>query len=141
MSWDKTISDDYGWVILVALSSWFLNLFQFFFIGRARKKDKVFPPITFAEGKDRFNGAFRAHQNTLEMLPFFLVALLLAGLRHTVESAGVGLGWIAARILYSVAYYSGHNKGRMGGFFLTMLIQLTLTCLAISTAAGYLDWW
>ncbi len=140
-AWRGQIDDNFGWVILIACMTWFLNFAQMFMIGRRRKWDNVPPPIMYAEDKPKFNGAQRAHQNTLENVPFFLVMLLLAGLRHPEEAAGLGGGWILARLIFTVGYWTGKPKYRMPGFILTLLVQLALIGFSISTAGGYLDWW
>ena len=135
-------TENFGWVILIACSTFFLNFFQMFMIGQRRKKDGVPLPIMYSPEHPKFNGAQRAHQNTLEQVPFFLTTLVLAGIRHPMYAAIFGGVWILARIVYSLGYYTGNPKYRTPGFLLTMLgAQLPLIGIAISTAAGYLDWW
>ncbi len=135
------IDKNFGWVVLIACSTFFLNFLQMFMIGQRRKRDNVPPPIMFAEDKPKFNGAQRAHQNTLEQVPFFLVTMILAGLRHPEAAAGLGGCWILARLIFSAGYWTGVPKYRFPGFILTMLVQGTLVGFAISTAGGFLDWW
>ncbi len=135
------LDDNFGWVVLVASCTFFVNLMQMAMIGRRRRIDKVPLPHMHDEDKPKFNGAQRAHQNTLEQVPFFFITLIMAGLRHPEEAAGLGAGWIVARIVYSLGYWTGVPKYRFPGFLLTMAIQLSPIGFGISTAAGFLDWW
>jgi glutathione S-transferase len=83
----------------------------------------------------------RAHQNTLEFLPFFLVLILAAGLRHPVVAIIVGVCWIVARIIYSIGYYTGKPNKRIPGSLLSFFALLALFGTTLSSAAGLLGWW
>ncbi len=139
--WDGTVDKNFGWVILIVILTWFLNFFQMLMIIFRRLMDKVSPPIMYVEDKPKFNGAQRAHQHTLEQVPFFLAVLLLAGIRHPAEATGLGGAWLLSRLLYSAGYYTGVPKYRFPGLALTLTVQMILVGFAASTAAGYLDWW
>ena len=81
----QVFCENYGWVILVAASTFVLNFGQMMVIGRARGKDGVPLPLMYQEGADTFNQAQRAHQNTLELVPFMLAMLLLGGIRYVLD--------------------------------------------------------
>jgi len=49
-----------------------------------------------------FNRAQRAHQNTLEQLPFVIPNLLLGGLRHPILATAAGCVWMAGRYVKSM---------------------------------------
>ena len=49
-----------------------------------------------------FNCYQRAHQNTLETIPFFLTLELIGGLRHPFLAATCGGAFLIARIMYSL---------------------------------------
>ena len=61
----------------------------------------------------------RVHQNTLERVTVFLVILIAAGLFNAKMAATFGFIWIAARIIYSIGYYSGIPKNRVVGSFVS----------------------
>merc|ERR1719430_2310990 len=86
-------------------------------VGKARKKHKIPYPTMYSPDNDLFNCVQRAHQNTLEVLPQFLMFLLIGGARYPVISSLAGLIWIAARIAYAKGYYTGDPKKRMRGTF------------------------
>ena len=88
-----------------------------------------------------FNCYQRAHQNTLEMIPFVLVMLLLGGLRHPLVASATGGVFLIARIIYSLGYYTGDPKGRLPGFIATLLCMIVLFGCSVSTAAGLLGYW
>lgn len=55
---------------------------------------------------------FRAHQNTLEGFPTYLMLLLIGGLEMPVLSALAGVVFIAGRVSYAKGYYTGEPKNR-----------------------------
>ena len=88
-------------------------------VGRARKMYKVDYPAMYSDTEEVFNCYQRVHQNTLERVPIFLVILLAAGLFNAKMAAAFGFIWIAARIIYSIGYYSGIPKNRIAGSFVS----------------------
>ncbi len=136
------ISRDYGYVVLAAAATVAVNFWQMSRIGGLRKKLGIKYPQMYSEKHPEFNCAQRVHQNTLEMLPFFIPNLLLAGLRHPCYAGIFGGVFIFARIIYSLGYYTGDPSKRVPGAILSMLGSiLPLTGLTVSTAAGLLGWW
>lgn len=137
----STLHADYGYVILAASATVFLNFWQMRKIGGLRKSLGIKYPLMYSEKHPEFNCAQRVHQNTLENIPFFLVTLLLGGLRHPCLAGGFGGVFLVGRVIYSLGYYSGQPEKRIPGAIITMLgALLPLTCLSISTAAGLLGW-
>ena len=133
---------NFGWVILIIVVTFILNFAQMITIGRARTKDKVPLPLMYQEGADTFNCAQRAHQNTLELVPFFLAMLVVGGLRYPEYAAGFGGAWILGRIIYSIGYIGGGPKWRVPGFIITMLGGMVpLMGVAIASAGYMLEWW
>jgi glutathione S-transferase len=94
------------------------------------KFDVKLPATT---GNLDFERIFRAHVNTLEWMPTFLVPLWLCAIYLSdAAAAALGLIWIVGRVLYFAGYSSAVEK-RMPGFF----IQLTACLLLfIGAAAG-----
>jgi len=65
-----------------------------------------------------FERIFRAHVNTLEWMPTFLIPLWLCALYLSdIGAAALGLVWIAGRIVYFIGYKQAVEK-RLPGFFI-----------------------
>jgi len=111
------VPSEYGYVILVGVASAFMCTWKSLQVGKARKKYKVNYPTMYSPDNDMFNCVQRAHQNTLEVLPQFLMVLLIGGARYPIISSLAGLIWIAGRIAYAKGYYTGDPKKRMKGSF------------------------
>ncbi|GAA6026813.1 hypothetical protein JCM8097_005879 [Rhodosporidiobolus ruineniae] len=94
-------------------------------VSAARKAAKVDYPAAYADNAvaerdikaKQFNCAQRAHMNTLENLPLFLISLLHSSLYHPKYAAGAGLFWIFGRLAYISGYSTGEPKKRMNGSF------------------------
>jgi len=135
MPFTLTLSNDYGYVLLAATSTFVLNIIHGFNTGKYRKPAGVTYPNAYAsEEKAKvdqkaylFNCAQRAHANYIENQPSVLAALLIAGLRYPIPAAVCGALWSVSRYMYMVGYCSGDaksaGKGRyMGsGHYLAML--------------------
>jgi glutathione S-transferase len=101
--------------------------FYFFLATRvaaARGKFGVRLPAT--TGNPDFERVFRAHTNTLEWMPTFLVPLWLCAVYLSdIAAAALGLVWIAGRVLYFTGYSSAAEK-RLPGFFIQATVCLLL---------------
>lgn len=97
-------------------------------MGSYRKAAKVPFPNAYAsasEAKDDrakylFNCAQRSHANFLEHQPAFLTGLLIGGLKYPIVSAGLGVAWCVARVMYTLGYTSDRPNGsgrRIGTWF------------------------
>lgn len=117
----ETLPDDYGFVILTAAGSIFVNMWQVIQVVKARKKHNVKPPVLYSPengGDNEYNCVQRVHQQWLENYPQFLFLLLTSGLQYPRISAGTGLVYYAGRIAYALGYYTGDpEKRRYGGFY------------------------
>ncbi|XP_067003419.1 glutathione S-transferase 3, mitochondrial isoform X1 [Anabrus simplex] len=112
-----TIPAEYGYCVLVAVGSAFVLVWKGMKVGQARKKFDVPYPNMYSPTNTHFNCIQRAHQNTLENYPQFLMLLLLGGLEWPVVSAVGGTVWLLGRIAYAKGYYTGDPKKRMQGAF------------------------
>jgi len=113
-------------VTLLAVALYFVFATR---VAAARGKFGVKLPAT--TGNHDFERVYRAHINTLEWLPTFLVPLWFTAIYLDDRiAAGLGLVWIVGRILYFIGYRQAVEK-RIPGF----LIQ-ALTCLALLVAAA-----
>ncbi|HLQ92498.1 MAG TPA: MAPEG family protein [Xanthobacteraceae bacterium] len=100
-------------------------------VAAARGKFDVKHPAT--TGNPDFERIFRAHINTLEWMPTFLVPLWLCAIYLSdVTAAALGLVWIVGRAIYFAGYSQAVEK-RLPGFFIQALACLLLF---IGAAAG-----
>src|SRR5579862_6670117 len=101
--------------------------FYFFLATRvavARVKFGVKHPAT--TGNPDFERIFRAHVNTLEWMPTFMVPLWLCAVYLSdVAAAVLGLVWIAGRVMYFYGYREAAEK-RLPGFFIQSTACLLL---------------
>mmetsp|Transcript_32501 Transcript_32501/g.45073 ORF Transcript_32501/g.45073 Transcript_32501/m.45073 type:complete len:145 (-) Transcript_32501:139-573(-) len=124
------IKPEFGYVIGVGIASVFVLTWKGISVGMARKKYGVKYPNMYADKKenkdaDAFNCVQRAHQNSLENYPQFLMLLFLAGMRYPLTAAGAGVVYLLGRIAYGLGYMSGDPSKRMrGGFGYFGLITL-----------------
>ena len=82
------LQQEHGYVMLVVVGSFLLNIWQMMKVGGARKKFNVLYPKMYSEDKEHFNCYQRAHQNYLENVPLFLALLPLSSLFKPLYSAG-----------------------------------------------------
>ncbi len=91
-------------------------LFYFFTsiqVSKARAAFGVKVPATF--GNPDFERVFRVQMNTLEWMPIFLPSLwLFAVYISDAVAAGLGVVWIAGRILYLIGYSEAAAKRGRG---------------------------
>ena len=103
-------------------------------VGMMRQKHGVDAPAT--SGHPEFERANRVHYNTIEQLVLFLPLLWLAtGVIGDGWAAGIGVVWIAGRLVYAQAYQSDPAKRGPG-----MLVTLFATgVLGVTVAWGILQ--
>ncbi|CAG7821264.1 unnamed protein product [Allacma fusca] len=130
MSVTLVLPDGYGYVILTAVASIFMTMWKAVQVGKARKEFKVDYPAMYSDKSALFNCYQRAHQNTLENYPQFLLLLLLAGIEMPCVSALAGLVWIAGRVVYGLGYQTGDPQKRARGAF-AYIGLLTLFLLTV----------
>ncbi|XP_032782651.2 microsomal glutathione S-transferase 3 isoform X1 [Daphnia magna] len=115
------IPSDYGYVVLTGIASACLLTWQSIQVGQMRKKFGIHYPTMYSQetsgNGQLFNCYQRAHQNTLESYPVFLMLLFTGGLQYPIPSALGGAVWIAGKVAYSQGYYTGDPKNRMRGSF------------------------
>ena len=108
-------------VTLLALLTYFWMGLQ---VGRARAKSGIAAPAM--TGDPVLERTIRAHYNTLEWLPLFLVPLWLFAIYWSdMVAAIVGLVWIVGRVLYQLGYVADAKK-REAGFLIQALAVAVL---------------
>jgi glutathione S-transferase len=114
-------------------------VFYFFLATRvaaARFKFDVKLPAT--TGNPDFERIFRAHVNTLEWMPTFLLPLWLCAIYLSDTAAAVlGVVWIAGRAVYFAGYSRAVEK-RLPGFFIQSTVCLLLLIGAATGAVMHL---
>jgi glutathione S-transferase len=104
------MAGDSSLVVLVGAAAFALNVWLSRKVDKARDKFNVPYPKMYSDKSDIFNCFQRAHQNTLEQIPFFLTALFVGGSFHPIIVSALGALWIFSRILYAQGYYTGDPK-------------------------------
>jgi glutathione S-transferase len=114
-------------VMLLAIALYFFLATR---VAVARGKFGVKHPAM--TGNPDFERVVRAHLNTLEWLPIFLVPVWLCAIYLSDRAAAaVGLAWIVGRLWYYVGY-SGAVEKRVPGFLIQALACLLLFAGAIA---------
>ena len=114
-------------VTLLAIAMYFVFATR---VAVARGRFGVKLPAT--TGNPDFERIYRAHVNTLEWMPTFLVPLWLCAIYFNDTAAAVlGLVWIGGRILYFAGYSKAVEK-RLPGFFIQAMACLLLFVGAIA---------
>jgi len=118
------------WVALVTILALLTYFWMSTRVPRARIKCGIHAPAM--TGDPLLERTIRAHYNTLEWLPIFLVSLWLFAIYWSeVVAAALGVVWILARIAYAVAYSADADK-RGPGF----LVQAITTAILLFGALG-----
>ncbi|KAM0438911.1 hypothetical protein ACHAPT_001672 [Fusarium lateritium] len=139
------LPEEYGYVLVAATSTFFINTLHVVLTSAARKASGLKYPIPYASNdlaaKDtkafKFNCAQRAHANFTENQISFLGALLISGLRFPVAAAALGGGWALSRVVYAVGYSSGGPEGRTRGSMGSFLFDTILKFMAAYTSITY----
>lgn len=145
------IPQQYGYVILTCVVGPFVTSSVLGnVVMAARKKYGVDYPNLYAtpgfhKDADAFNRIQRGHQSLFEVLPLFIAAALIGGLKHPITVAVEGFLFCVGSYLYQVGYadtkldveQARHLKGgpiRVIGFLGTV-------GAAISVAGSLSGWW
>ena len=130
-----TLTPGHGYIFLTAVASGLLiHLYGAGIVVKARKKYGIKHPALYAppghKHEREFNCCQRAHQNSLENYPTFLLMLLLGSVKRPELAAIFGLVRLAGFAVYMHGYSTGDPAKRLRGAFgylgLIGLIGLTL---------------
>ena len=114
----------YSYVALVTLLALLAYFWMGLEVGRARGKAGI--PAPAMTGDPTLERTIRAHYNTMEWLPLFLVPMwLFAMFWNEQVAAGVGVVWIVGRVMYQRGYVADAGK-RSAGFMVQMLAVAVL---------------
>ncbi|KAJ9639338.1 hypothetical protein H2201_004076 [Coniosporium apollinis] len=144
IAYSVTVPKEYGYVILAATSTFFLNFWHGTRVGLFRRAAEIPYPHPYATAEQissaspdkkqamyLFNCAQRAHGNYLENHPSMVIAMLVSGLQYPRTAAVLGAAWAVFRIIYAVGYTRAdkqEGKGRLAGsgFWLAQLAAFGL---------------
>jgi glutathione S-transferase len=109
----------HAYVAIVTLLALLTYFWMGLMVGRARARCGISAPCM--TGDPVLERTIRAHYNTLEWLPLFLVPMWLFAIYWSdLVAAIVGLIWIVGRILYQLGYVADPKK-RETGFMIQAL--------------------
>ncbi|THD57891.1 MAPEG family protein [Phenylobacterium sp.] len=118
------------WTALVSLLALLVYFWISFQTATARRKTGIAAPAM--TGDPLLERTVRAHYNTLEWLPIFLVSLWLFAIYwNELVAAALGVVWIVGRIMYATGYMAAAEK-RSAGF----LVQSLATAVLLFGALG-----
>ena len=135
------VDPEFGYVVFVFIATYLVNIWMMLNVGKMRKKLKVYYPKMYDDSQPLFNCYQRAHQNTLELLPFFLGFLLMAGFRHPRLASLSGVAYLVGRVVFAKSYYTGDPTKRIPGVAITYVSMWALIFQSVSFSAGMLGWW
>jgi uncharacterized membrane protein YecN with MAPEG domain len=114
----------HAYVAIVTLLALLTYLWMGLQVAGARRRSGIAAPAM--TGDPVLERTIRAHYNTLEWLPLFLVPLwLFAVYWNDLVAAALGLVWIVGRIVYQRGYVAEAGK-RSLGFLIQALVVLVL---------------
>ncbi|XP_075051452.1 glutathione S-transferase 3, mitochondrial-like [Mixophyes fleayi] len=113
----EILPQDFAYVILTFIYSYVLLMYLGINVGKARKKYNVKYPQMYSDKENVFNCIQRAHQNTLEVYPGWLIFQLIAGLAFPISASVLGVIWVTSRFSYAHGYYTGDPQKRMRGTY------------------------
>lgn len=120
-------------VTLLAIAFYFFATIN---VSRARARTGIKVPAT--SGHPDFERAFRIQVNTLEWMPIFLPSLWLFAIYISdAVAAGIGVVWIAGRIVYFIGYSQAAAK-RGPGFLIQAIAAIALWVGAVGAVVSRL---
>ena len=116
--------ENFMWTSGVTLLAMLMYFWTTMRVGQARGKYGVKAPAV--TGAPEFERAFRAQQNTVEQLVFFLPSLWLFAALYKDMWAGIaGAVWVVGRVVYVLGYAQAADK-RAAGFMIALVANMVL---------------
>lgn len=124
----------HAYVALVTVLALLVYFWMGLQVAGARRRSGIHAPAM--TGDPVLERTIRAHYNTLEWLPIFLVSLWLFALYWSdLVAAIVGLVWVVGRIVYQRGYVADPAKRELGFF-----IQAIAAAVLLFGALGRIVW-
>nr|ABD67515.1 microsomal glutathione S-transferase 3 [Cyprinus carpio] len=117
MTVENLLPANFGYAIFTYLYSFVMLMYLGLQVGSARKKYGVKYPTMYSDKEQVFNCIQRAHQNTLEVYPQWLVFQTIAALEYPIAASVLGVIWVTSRFSYAWGYSSGDPAKRMRGAY------------------------
>ncbi|XP_065152212.1 microsomal glutathione S-transferase 3b [Paramisgurnus dabryanus] len=117
MAIENVLPANFGYAIFVYLYSFVMLMYLGLKVGGARKKFGIKYPTMYSDKEPLFNCIQRAHQNTLEVYPQWLVFQTIAALAYPTVASVLGVIWVTSRFSYAWGYYTGDPQKRMQGAY------------------------
>ena len=115
----------HAYVAIVSLLALLVYFWMGLQVGRARAKSGIAAPAM--TGDPVLERTIRAHYNTLEWLPLFLVPMWLFAIYWSdLVAALVGLVWIVGRIVYQMGYVADPKKREVGFLIQAIAVAVLL---------------
>lgn len=105
-----------GYVYLAVVYTVLMNFYLSHNVMKARKKFDVKYPTMYSSD-DRFNCYQRAHQNTLEYIPYVIILFVACAISWPLFASICQAIWVTSRFVYAHGYYTGDPQKRMRGVF------------------------
>ncbi|KAF1935345.1 glutation S-transferase [Clathrospora elynae] len=145
------VPDQYGYVLLAAVSTFFVGAWHGGRVGGFRKAAAIPYPFEYASFEQvasapsaaaksamlAFNSAQRAHQNFNENHVTALGTMCVAGLRFPVAVAVLGAVWSVNRVIYAVGYTNSGEQGGKGRYWGAAWMLAHYVLLGMSAKAVY----
>ncbi|KAH7346945.1 glutation S-transferase [Pyrenochaeta sp. MPI-SDFR-AT-0127] len=146
------IPQDYGYVVLAAVSTFFVGVWHGGLVGSRRKAAKIPYPFEYASYEQvqtaapatktamlAFNAAQRSHQNFNENHPTALGAMAIAGLKYPVVVGVLGAVWSVNRVIYAIGYTNSGSEGGKGRYYgaLWMVAHYSMVLMAAKAAFDF----
>ncbi|XP_039642177.1 microsomal glutathione S-transferase 3b [Perca fluviatilis] len=104
------LPSSFGYVIFTSTPAWLMYcMFDLRFTLQY--------PTMYSDKEQVFNCIQRAHQNTLEVYPQWLVFQTIAALVYPLSASVLGAIWVTSRFSYAWGYYTGDPAKRMNGAY------------------------
>ncbi|KAF1847291.1 glutation S-transferase [Cucurbitaria berberidis CBS 394.84] len=148
------IPNEYGYVLLAAVSTFFVGTWHGMRVGGFRKAAKIPYPYEYASYEQvqtasptnanlmlAFNAAQRAHQNFNENHPTALAAMLITGLKYPTTAAVLGAVWSVNRVVYAIGYTNSGSEGGKGRYYgaLWMLAHHVMVLMSVKSAWDFIS--
>ncbi|CAH2222414.1 microsomal glutathione S-transferase 3-like [Pelobates cultripes] len=135
---EDLLPQNFAYVILTFIYSYVMLMYLGINVGKARKKYGVKYPQMYSDKENVFNCIQRAHQNTLEAYPAWLIFQLIAGLAYPLSASVLGAIWVTSRFSYAWGYYTGDPQKRMKGAY-GYIGLFGVILISLATALQLLD--
>eukprot|EP00483_Globobulimina_turgida_P005680 UN05690 len=130
------LPSNYGLIGLMMIFNGYILLYLGVCVGKARKKYGVEYPNMYADihhsknekNANIFNCIQRAHQNSLEQQPFFLILSFLAAQQFPLVAGISAFVVNLGRLAYAAGYSTGNPKARLRGSFGYLGLLTLLGC-------------